>query len=61
MRAGKKTIRCPETFWESEGEWNSPKRSMRGKVVYIHPKGRITAQFELPGGKVRESFQGVEE
>lgn len=29
-------------------------------VVYIHPQGRYhTVEFELPGGKVRESFLGV--
>ena len=28
-----------------------------GTVIYVHPEGRFyRAEFELPGGKVRESF-----
>ncbi len=38
----------PETFGKGK---------RRGVVVYIHPRNRFfTAEFELPGGKVRESF-----
>ena len=62
MKVGQKVVRYPETFWEREGDRNSHKRPLRGKVVYIHPKGRYhTVEFDLPGGKVRENFQGVEE
>nr|DAJ09404.1 MAG TPA: hypothetical protein [Caudoviricetes sp.] len=35
---------------------------MPGVVVYIHPRGLYhTVEFELRGGKVRESFPGVED
>lgn len=28
-----------------------------GVVIYVHPEGRFyRAEFQLPGGKVRESF-----
>lgn len=34
---------------------------MRGKVLWIHPKGRFhVVGFETPCGVVRESFPGVE-
>ncbi len=37
------------------------KRTMKGTVVYIHPKGRYhTVAFRTPGGVIRESFLGVE-
>lgn len=62
MKVGQKVVRYPETFWERERDRNSPKRPLSGKVVYIHPKGRYhTVEFDLPGGKVRENFPGVEE
>lgn len=29
----------------------------KGTVIYVHPEGRFyRAEFELPGGKVREAF-----
>lgn len=29
----------------------------KGKVIYVHPERRFyRAEFELPGGKVREAF-----
>lgn len=32
-------------------------KSMVGRVVYIHPKGRYAVlEFEGPGGKAKESF-----
>ena len=32
-------------------------KSMVGRVVHIHPKGRYAVlEFEGPGGKARESF-----
>lgn len=31
--------------------------SYEGVVIYVHPEGRFyRAEFELPGGKVREAF-----
>ena len=62
MRIGQKVVRYLETSMDREGDRNSPKKPMCGKVIYIHPEGRYhTVEFDLPGGKVRESFQGVEE
>ena len=62
MKIGQKVQRFPETIFEREGTRNAPKRSMTGKVVYIHPKGRFhVVEFELRGGKVQENFQGVED
>ena len=35
-------------------------RPMRGRVIYIHPRGRFhVVAFPLPGGDVREAFLGV--
>ena len=51
MKLGDKVMRLPVTFTDS-GE---DKKSMRRPVV-----GRYhTVEFELRGGPVRESFQGV--
>ena len=62
MKIGRKVQRYPETIYERDGEKNTPKRPMTGRVVYIHPKGRFhIVEFELRGGKVQESFQGVED
>lgn len=62
MKIGQKVTRYPETFYEREGGNHAPLRAMSGVVVYIHPRGRYhTVEFELRGGKVRESFRGVEE
>ena len=37
------------------------RRPMRGRVVYIHPRGLFhTVEFQTRGGAVKESFQGVE-
>lgn len=60
MREGQKVMRCPDTLCERENGKNSPRRSMRGRVVYIHPKGRFhVVEFELPGGTIREAFHGT--
>lgn len=61
MELGEKVVRTPITFTdpvkEKGGERYVP---MTGKVVYIHPEGRYhTAEFELPGGKIRENFHGT--
>ena len=55
-------LRCPETFFERENDGKSPKRPIKGVVVYVHPQGRYhTVEFDLLGGKVRESFMGVDD
>lgn len=60
VKIGQKVMRYPDTFFEREGERNTPKRAVPGVVVYIHPKGRYhIVEFELRGGKVRETFPGV--
>ena len=52
--------RYPQSFRETDGERNAPRKPMKGKVVYIHPLGRYhVVEFELRGGPVRESFLGV--
>ena len=66
MRVGDKVLRCPETFFERENDGKSPKRPItpttKGVVVYVHPQGRYhTVEFDLLGGKVRESFMGVDD
>lgn len=61
-RHGGKALRCPETFFERENDGKSPKRPIKGVVVYVHPQGRYhTVEFDLLGGKVRESFMGVDD
>lgn len=62
MKLGQRVTRYPETFHERDGERNAPRKATSGRVVYIHPQGRYhTVEFELRGGKVRESFQGVKD
>ena len=62
MRLGQKVVRRPETFNGSDTDLKEKFRTLSGKVVYIHPEGRYhTVEFELPGGKARESFLGTEE
>lgn len=60
MRVGDKVARTPETFTVRDGERNSAPRTLRGRVVYIHPLGRYhVVEFETPGGKIRECFGGA--
>lgn len=55
VKLGQRVLRTPETFGEG-------KRPMVGRVAYIHPQGRFhSVEFELGGGRVRESFLGVSE
>lgn len=63
MRIGQRVKRRPVTFSSSsEDNERWPAKVMEGTVVYIHPKGRFhVVEFQLPGGKVRESFLGVED
>ena len=63
MYIGQKVLRVPVTFYNTDknGEKNNM-TPLPGRVCYIHPKGRYhTVEFETRGGKVRESFQGVED
>ena len=55
-------MRKPVTFirFDEEQEKHTG-TAMRGKVVYVHPKGRFhTVEFMTGCGAIRESFQGVE-
>lgn len=62
MKLGDKVTRWPETIRDPLAEKGKPRTSMCGNVVYIHPQGRYhTVEFELPGGRVRESFLGVKD
>ncbi len=55
INLGDKVSVTPVTFGRTE---THPKAQHMGVVVYVHPKRRFfTAEFELPGGRVRESFQ----
>lgn len=61
MKLGDKVMRLPETFTDSGEDKRSLRRPVVGRVVYIHPKGHYhTVEFELNGGRVRESFKGGE-
>lgn len=60
MRIGQKVTRWPVGFCERSEEGNKTPKPLKGTVIYIHPKGRFhTVEFELRGGKIRESFCGV--
>lgn len=63
MIVGQKVMRTPQTFNDYDIKTNRHTvRPMRGRVVYIHPKGRFhVVEFDLWGGPVRESFLGVED
>ena len=42
------------------GSANTPRPKFTGRVVWVHPKGRFyLAEFQLPGGVIRECFQEV--
>lgn len=57
LRIGDIVIRKPATLRDSDG---SKSRAMRGRVIYIHPKGRYhVVEFGEPLYAVRESFVGV--
>lgn len=42
------------------GSANTPRPKFTGRVVRVHPKGRFyLAEFQLPGGIIRECFKEV--
>lgn len=58
MKIGDIVTRRPVTFYEELVGKTRP--TMKGRVVYIHPKGRYhTVEFQLRDGVLRESFLGV--
>ena len=61
LAAGAEVVRTPQTFYEADAKGKVEHRPMRGRVVYIHPRGLFhTVEFQTRGGAVKESFQGVE-
>lgn len=63
VRVGDKVRRMSEILSQRDEEKRSVRRTMTGRVVWVHPKRRFhLVEFELPsGGLVRECFQGVED
>lgn len=60
VQLGEVVVRRPVTFFGREEIGRSAKRRLKGRVVYIHPQGRYhTVEFDLPGGRARESFRGT--
>lgn len=60
MQLGEYVTRKPKTILGEGTHGKQMEMPMRGRVVYIHPRGRYhVAEFDLPGGPVRESFPGV--
>ena len=61
MQIGDSVVRIPVTFSRYDEDLKRHTQApMRGRVVYIHPKGRYhTVEFMTGGGPIRESFQGV--
>lgn len=62
MKLGQFVVRVPLTIqmWVDKPRLHLESRPMRGRVVYIHPRGRYhTVEFESPLGPIRESFLGL--
>lgn len=58
MQVGE-TVRKPLTDIFS-GSANTPRPKFTGRVVWVHPEGRFyLAEFQFPGGIIRECFQEV--
>ena len=60
MQVGE-TVRkpLPDIF---SGSANTPRPKFTGRVVWVHPEGRFyLAEFQFPGGIIRECFQEVGE
>ena len=58
MQVGE-TVRKPLTDIVS-GSANTPLPKFTGRVVWVHPEGRFyLAEFQFPGGIIRECFQEV--
>lgn len=60
LEVGAEVVRTPQTFYETDTKGKAERRPVRGRVVYIHPRGLFhTVEFQTRGGAVKESFQGV--
>lgn len=43
--------------WTEVGRRQTERRTAKGHVVYIHPKGRFyTVEFQLANGAIRETY-----
>lgn len=59
MKIGDRVTRNTVTM--SDTTKDKDKKTMTGRVVYIHPEERYhVVEFSFPYGSVRESFYGVE-
>lgn len=53
-------VRTPQTIFE-EAHGKEIRRPMRGRVTYVHPRGRFhVVAFQVRGKTIKETFQGVE-
>lgn len=61
LELGMDVIRQPQTMFESDRRGREQQKAVRGRVCYIHPRGRYhTVAFHVHGRTLLESFQGVE-
>lgn len=61
LEVGMEVVRIPQSLYEADGKGKGERRPMRGRVVYIHPRGRFhIVAFEVRGKTIKETFQGVE-
>ena len=60
LESGQEVVRTPETIFE-EAHGKAIRRPMRGRVDYIHPRGRFPiVAFAVRVKTLKETFQGVE-
>lgn len=60
MKIGDKVTMIPETILGIDKRGGRERRPMKGRIVYIHPKGRYyTVEFETRGNSVKESFKFI--
>lgn len=60
VEIGQEVVRMPETIFK-RANGKAALRTMRGRVVYIHPRGRFhVVAFKVRGKIIRETFKGVE-
>ena len=61
LEIGLEVVRTPQTIFEEGARGKAIRRLMRGRVTYVHPRGRFhVVAFEVCGKTIKETFQGVE-
>ena len=61
LEIGLEVVRTPQTIFEEEAHGKTIRRPMRGRVTYVHPRGRFhVVAFEVCEKTIKETFQGVE-